>query len=332
MITTAFLNLDGSIEPLLIPKSIMKGVSLFNPSITVYRGKLLVNIRNGNYTLWHSDEKNLIPHPNGPLVYLHPENDLKLKTDNIIAELDPVSLQIIPGSEGVIDMALSAKYPDPVWDFHGLEDVRLVVWNNILYAVGVRRDVKDNGEGRIELSQITYIDGKYVETERCRIPLPKGYAESYCEKNWMPVENIPYTFVKWTNPTELIRFDITSGTSFCTALINQNLELNADLRGSSQVIEIDEYYVAIVHETHLYKNELNQKDATYWHRFVIWNKDWSIHKVSKSRNFMGFKIEFCCGMVVHNDHVFITFSCQDNASFVMNLNLITFKNYLFNES
>ena len=58
-----------------------------NPSIYNYHGKLIVNLRAVNYTFYHS-EKKLFQHPYGPLTYLHPENDLKLRTWNYYLELN----------------------------------------------------------------------------------------------------------------------------------------------------------------------------------------------------------------------------------------------------
>ena len=42
----------------------------------------------------------------------------------------------------------------PLWDFVGLEDARLVKWDDKYYMCGVRRDTTTNGQGRMELSEI----------------------------------------------------------------------------------------------------------------------------------------------------------------------------------
>ena len=48
----------------------------------------------------------------------------------------------------------------PKWGFVGLEDARLVHWNDRFFMCGGRRDVKSNGEGRVELSELL-IDDSY---------------------------------------------------------------------------------------------------------------------------------------------------------------------------
>jgi hypothetical protein len=81
------LESGGAIKPLLIPPQDLSGPSLTNPSVLVVDEKILVNIRNVNYTLYHS-ELNKFEHMWGPLTYVHPENDLHLRSVNYIAELD----------------------------------------------------------------------------------------------------------------------------------------------------------------------------------------------------------------------------------------------------
>jgi len=116
----------GNIYPLLIPTDKMVGPSLMNPSIINLDGKLLVNLRNVNYTLYHS-ENGVNEHVWGPLCYLHTEQHQVLATHNIICELDN-NFNIIHSS--VVDTStLDVK---PLWEFVGLEDGRLIKWNNKL--------------------------------------------------------------------------------------------------------------------------------------------------------------------------------------------------------
>ena len=71
----------------MIPPENIIGPSLTNASIFNYNGKILVNLRNLNYILHHS-ETDENEHVWGPLVYLHPENDQTLTTHNILCELN----------------------------------------------------------------------------------------------------------------------------------------------------------------------------------------------------------------------------------------------------
>ena len=172
-----------------------------NPSIFIDGDKILVNVRHINYILYLS-EKGKFHHEWGPLQYLHPETDLTLTTYNYLCELNE-DLDLV--SHTKIDTSLFDV--KPLWEFIGLEDCRLFKWNNKLYLCGVRRDTTPNGQGRMELSEISYRNGKAVEISRRRIPAP-GADNSYCEKNWMPILDMPYHFVKWCNPTEIVKVDV----------------------------------------------------------------------------------------------------------------------------
>ena len=138
------LKRGGSIHPIIIPKSVLGNeTGIMNPSIFLHQGKILVNVRHVNYILYHSEGKKF-PHQWGPLVYIHPENDVALKTHNVMCELDEnLNLK----SAGRVNMVLDTA---PTWNFVGLEDARLFSWNDKLYLCGVRRDCYDDkGKGRM---------------------------------------------------------------------------------------------------------------------------------------------------------------------------------------
>lgn len=308
------LENGGEIKPLIIPAELTNGTGIMNPSI--YRlndGTLIANIRHVNYTFYHS-EKKLLQHQWGPLTYLHPENDMHLRTNNFFCVLNnDLSIK----SFIKIDTSKFDTYT-PMWDFVGLEDVRLVVWDNKLYATGVRRDTTTNGQGRMELSQLEIIDGKVVEVSRKRIPPPKD-PNSYCEKNWMPVIDQDYTYVKWCNPTEVVKVDPETITSK-TIHIGQNYSAPNDFRGGSQVIPfINGYRFALLHEVDLFKSEQGRKDAVYRHRFIVWDKDWNIVKFTKDFSMMNGHVEFAVGMCQQGDDILITFGFQDNAAYIIKL-------------
>jgi len=303
----------GTIKPLLINADDMDYPSLTNPSIINAHGKLLVNIRNVNYTLYHS-EHNKYEHCWGPLVYIHPENDLKLKTVNYLAELND-NLDI--KSYTKIDTSLLDD-PNPKWEFHGLEDCRLVIWDNKLYVCGVRRDTTDNGQGRMELSEIIIDGGNAKEVSRLRIPGPPPDDE-YCMKNCTPILDVPYRLLKWTNPTCFMDFDPDGKNASKAYNVNDYRRMPVDFRGGSQVIPYKHGYISCVHETHLYQSEQKRKNATYRHRFVIWNKDFKEMSFSKQFSFLNMQIEFCCGMCEYNGDYLLTFGGSDNTAYVLKI-------------
>jgi len=303
----------GFIKPLLIPAEYMIGPSISNPSIFNFNGIILVNLRNLNYILYHS-EKNLHEHIWGPLLYVHPEDDQTLTTHNIFCELtDDLSIK----KYSRIDT--SKLDVEPIWEFVGLEDGRIVIWENKLFLTGVRRDTTPNGIGRMELSQLSIEDGHHVkEIHRERIPAPSPDT-TYCEKNWMPILDRPYHFVKWTNPTEVVKYCPESKTTETVSLTPYQNFNTSDLRGGSQVIRYQDKYLAVLHEVALYSSPLKKKDGSYFHSFCLWDENFNLIKVSPRFNFLGAKIEFTCGLCEKNDDFLITFGFQDNAAFVLSV-------------
>jgi hypothetical protein len=307
------LDAGGSIHPLVIPSDLTNGTGLMNPTVLIDNGKILVNIRHVNYTFYHS-EKKMFQHQWGPLTYVHPENDMHLRTNNFYCELDE-QMNIV--RYNMIDMSKFDTY-DPLWDFVGLEDARLVRWDGKLYITGVRRDTTTNGQGRMELSEIIVEEDSVKEISRFRIPPPKD-PNSYCEKNWMPVIQMPYHFVKWSNPTEVVKVDPDKGTCE-TVYLTEHVPLPRDLRGGSQVIRWDEkHWFAITHEVDLFKSEVGRKDGVYRHRLILWDNDWNIVKYSRDISFLAGHVEFCVGAAEYNGDILATFGFQDNAAYIMRI-------------
>jgi hypothetical protein len=299
----------GSIHPLIIDPKLTGGLGLMNPSIYNDNGKLLVNLRSVNYTFYHSEEK-LFQHPYGPLTYVHPENDIRLRTWNYYLELND-NYEVEKYYK--ID---TTKFPDKqLWDFVGLEDARLFRWDGKLYTSGVRRDEDTVGTGRMELCEIVVDSNTVKQVSQVRIQPPLD-PNSYCEKNWMPILDKPYHYIKWSNPTEVVKINPETGASQ-QIFTGEQKPIDGYPRGGSQVILWKDGYVAITHEVDLFKSEVGRKDAVYYHRVLFWDKDFNLQKWSKKFFIMGGHVEFCVGLTIHNDSMLMTFGFQDNAAYLL---------------
>jgi hypothetical protein len=302
------LNNGGKIYPLIIDADLNSGLGLMNPSIFLDEDKTIVNLRAVNYTFYHSEEK-LFQHQYGPLTYVHPEDDLHLRTWNYYLELDE-NYKI-----SRVNKIDTSKFPEKeLWEFVGLEDARIFRWNDKLYTSGVRRDLDPTGIGRMELCEIEVQEDKVVELSRFRIPTP--IHDTYCEKNWMPILDLPYHYIKWSNPTEVVKVDPEKET--CEQVfIGEWKQLPRDLRGGSQVISWKDHYLAITHEVDLFNSEVGRKDAVYRHRILLWDKDWNIIKWSNDFSLMGGHVEFCIGLALKGDDFLLSFGFQDNAAYLL---------------
>lgn len=306
----------GSIHPISFNGWQSKGAALMNPSIYNDNGQLRCVIRCTNYTLHHS-EKSMYPHWAGPLQYIHPEDDVRLATENFVVDLNEY-LDIT--KVRFVNMKLNTN---SVWGFHGLEDARLVRWNDKLFLTGVRRDTKENGEGRMELSEIQLKDKEAVEVSRVRIP-STGNDDSYCEKNWMPILGlkIPFTYMKWTSPTEIVRFNYENKELNVIKSDNDNrVDTKFEIRGGSHVIPYKDYYIAFGHSVTLWKPYAGEKDSDYLCHCMVWDKHFNLLAVTDGFKINGSKIEFTCGLAQHDDGDFIlSYADEDNAPYLLKFN------------
>lgn len=303
------IHFGGRIKPLIVPYEIAHGTGQMNPSILIDGKKILVNVRNVGYVLIHSENEQRYPSRWGPLVYNHPENDQTLRTVNVYMELDqdynPTRINAVDTS--LIDVK-------PLWEFIGLEDGRLVRWNERLYLSGVRRDTTTNGVGRMELSEIEVTENGVREVSRMRIESTNP--GNYCEKNWMPIVDMPFHYVKWSNPTEVVKVNFDTMAAEIVVIRSEVLRGYRDFRGSSQVLPYGNGHIALVHEVDLFTNEVGQKDAYYYHRFIEWDKNWNITRMSDNFNFMTERMGFSCGLALMDDRVLMPFGHQDNSAYI----------------
>jgi hypothetical protein len=304
----------GKLKPLIIPAAVTGGTGLMNPSVFIDDdGDILCILRHINYTLYHAENDQRFPSVWGPLSYLHPEEDQRLVTANYLCRLD-ADLNIV--NYTLIDTTLLDV--QPIWTFVGEEDARLVKWEGDYYATGVRRDTTTNGQGRMELSKLEIDKEAWTAKEVSRIRIPAPVDEtSYCEKNWMPILDKPYHYIKWTSPTEVVKADPTEPK--CEQVkVSPGRVVNADQRGGSQLIKWGKNYIAITHEVVLYKNYMGQKNGTYRHRLCVWDAELNLIGVSpESWSFLDGQIEFCPGAAELNGNLLIGFGFQDNAAFVL---------------
>jgi hypothetical protein len=309
----------GFIKPLLIPNKDTGGTGLCNATVFIDEKEgIIVNIRHVGYIMHHVEFNQKYWGMWGAMQYMNPEDFLYLETTNYLCHLDNELDQI---DYHKID---TTKYDKkPLWDFIGQEDVRIFRWDNKFYTCGVRRDIDTIGTGRMEMCEVIPNGDSFKEITRDRIEVPeKGI---YLEKNWMPVLDMPYHFVRHADPIELVKVDCKNKN--CKVIIkkskNQKIANkldNCDLRGGSQVIPFGEYRLCITHEVFFPWHPVgNGKDAHYYHRFLFYDKDWNIVKISKRFKFMDAMIEFNCGLAEREDDLIITFGYQDNAAYILSM-------------
>lgn len=312
------LQNGGSIHPIVVPTAITDGKATTNASVFVdSEDRIYVNLRRTNYTLYYS---NRFPDESGPLKYLYPDNDVNLRSENIICRLDENMNTL---SADLVDMKMNEP---PNWFYMGLEDGRLFEWNGKKYLCGVRRDHIFRGKGRMDLSEIEITNFGVYEKNRYSIPAP-GDDDTYCEKNWVPVLNKPFHWVKWSNPTQVVSFDTgTLETKTVSLDESKTYDFPRDLRGGSQVIPWkNNHRITITHECIYNKNDSGRR---YLQRVIVWDCDWNIVCSTREFSMMGGSVEFVSGIAYYKDDVLISYGYEDNASYILRMPKTAFDDFV----
>lgn len=269
-------------------------------------------VRNVNYVLHGAKDPVKNQSSWGPVLYSIPERDGRnLKTRNFIGvSKDPANE---PWQMQLID---TTPY-NPQWEFQGQEDARILRWDGKIYTTGVRRDDNKDGRGRMELMHLSEVGAH----ELSRLKVKALDENSYCEKNWMPIKDMPFHYVQMTNPTVVVKVNPKTGDTTevvrkerATGFVDEKFDL---LRGSSQVVRWGDHWVAIVHTCELWLTANDRKYSRYCHVFVEWDNDWNIVKMSPLFNFADYGVEFTCGMELHDGKFYIPFAIEDNFVFLL---------------
>lgn len=280
-----------------------------NPSIfwDEETGRFLMNQRTVSYFI-HSSKDNFDSW--GPLHYI-----IQAERYNWLETVNHMGVSSNP-LEGFNFKEIKMKERKHQWEFHGLEDIRVVRWNGILYGIGVRRDDNPTGRGRMELCEL---DEDFNEVKSVKM---KAVDENtYCVKNWMPITDMPYHFIDTANPLRIVKADpVTGDVEVVVEKPKQPIFQGFDMpRGSSHCIPFRDGHLCMVHTCQMYYTGNKRKYARYLHAFVYFNRDWDIEKVSPLFSFNDFLVEFCCGMAMKDDDMYISFAVEDNMSYVLKM-------------
>ena len=195
--------------------------------------------------------------------------------------------------------------------YKGLEDVRLVVWDGILYGIGFRPDIIP---GKVIPQFIQYNDDYTIARSWFM------NTNKVMEKNWQPICDMPFTFVYDPAGPRMLHLDLNAlqeSSDPNTPTVIEDIDtpdFTCKLCGSTQVITLpDETHISICHTSHKYPGSDKQMHWTYNHYFVQYDKYMQNPRISAPFHFIDDCMEFTCGMCVSDDKVVISFTEYDGA-------------------
>ena len=230
---------------------------------------------------------------------------------------DSTGNHIIYETEGTANTTLSNGI-----SYKGLEDVRLVVWDDTLYGIGFRPDII---AGKVIPQFIEFNDDfSFKHTWFLN-------TNKYMEKNWQPIYDEPFTFMYDPDNAHIVKLDIESleetSDPVLPVVINDidTPDFTGRLCGSTQVVTLpDETHISICHTSHRYLGFDQQMHWIYNHYFVLYDKDMQNKRISIPFHFIDDCMEFTCGMCMAHDNIVITFTLYDGAPQVISIPINTF--------
>lgn len=310
-----FIEMNGGTEYTFVySKNILKNrYTASNTTCVWHNGELLVNSRLVEYIKLFQSKEIRINEINNSQTYFFTTNGFESR--NIISKY----------SDGRLNKTSEINFPKGLYCYYrGLEDGRLVSWNGKLYMYGTRWDrVAD--KGCICIYELDENRGPINEI----IIHPQGTGN--CEKNWGAVEDKPFTFIYSNNPLDVIQVN-KKGECQLIKHNEKNETIDKWIKGSTQVVRYDENtYISMVHT-----NDWREVDgigySDYLTAFVFYDNDFNIIKMSDWFVFKSPMCEFTCGLAIHDNDVYITYSQLDCTSHLVVTNKETIEKFINNSN
>jgi len=264
---------------------------ILNPSIIYHDGAYIINTREVNYYLdieKRSYSCKDTSDTNNKISYL---NYLPFNLN------EPIKHQILYDVSGI------KTYPHIIT---GYEDLRLIMFNDQLYAVCTSIKTNEIFQNEMCLLKIE----NYKITKVLRLKCDK--LEVRTEKNWTPVvhENkllLYYTF----QPAIILECNVENG--ICTVYSSGINSLNfTTYRGGSQIVKVNDKYVCVIHQV-----GTHDKRGYYYHRFVQFDDKLRVIKVSPLFTFSDRPtVEFCAGMCYDGKQLILTYGVEDQKAYI----------------
>ncbi|WP_461357404.1 glycosyltransferase family 25 protein [Bradyrhizobium sp. USDA 4454] len=233
------------------------------------------------------------------------DNGDPIRTRNFLLRLDPdlgvqTSAEILPPADFPI-----AQFKE----VQGLEDIRLFSWNGSLWGSSCVRELNADGWCEQLIARIEQRSNSEARLTQWRVLRPEG--PRLHEKNWMPQANgASLHFVYSCGPTRIVndRGELVSQRDASFAV--------EQFRGGTPLIEFDQGWLALVHEV-----QWQNDRRFYQHRFVWFDRDNNLSRLSRPFYFKEKGVEFAAGLAWHQDgrRLLISYGVADSESWIASI-------------
>jgi hypothetical protein len=239
-----------------------------------------------------------------------------------IANLNPTTLKLSKIRE--VDLSeVYATVPYPVT--YGIEDGRIYNAQDGLRISATFYDPKNSPITKICSLKLDLTGKTPKATSLDIFDSPKG--PDINEKNWMPVDRLSLynsddiTFDYWYRSTELYNIESKE-------IINVGGP-DLPISGSSQLVGLENgTMLGIIHQKDLVQKmrfiQITKPTVhrrCYSHRFVQFDEQGRVLKVTDKFNFLNKSIEFASGIAIHENNVLVTFGALDSSAHIASVPL-----------
>lgn len=304
----------NAVELPLVPDA--GGYKAMNPSVAIYNGNILVNVRYVNYTI-ASDGSYQITAEDGSISRTNP-----IHTKNYIVQLAP----------NLLDMQnvkpINWSRPDAKFDLVlGLEDVRLIPTVNGLFGVACARELNEAGFCEQVLFKLADTDSAWKVTHYETLSAPNEPTEH--QKNWMPI--LTHSQYDGLRTGFMYRPDVyIPNDASCAALaIYKPSSLKVDqVSGSSQLVPFNCGYLAVLHESGYIPGTHTRY---YQHRFAWFDSAFKLHRLSLPFVFEAKQIEFCAGLAIHprTKQIIVSYGVRDEIAKLATIDVVDVQQMLW---
>jgi glycosyltransferase involved in cell wall biosynthesis len=269
------------------------GCRAMNPSLAWQEERLLLGIRTVNYRIAEDrqfgyETMNDEP-PSARNFLLHIDDQLAVQS----------AAEILPPSD----------LPDAAYhDFGVFGDARLFAWRGGLWCTASYRELTPEGWYEQVLARINQESSGVCRLSDWRVLRPKAPAQH--EKNWMPlVDGKALRLIYLCDPLCVLdnhAHTVTEATPVIAA---------DEFRGGSQAIDFDDGWLVLVHEV-LWRP--TERQRYYHHRFVWFDRDYALKRVSRPFYLNRPGVEFAAGLAWHRNHerLLVSYGVDDSEAWL----------------
>lgn len=224
-------------------------------------------------------------------------NTNPIHTRNFLVDLD-YDLNVVPGTAREIRIPIDM--PKPAFDLViGFEDCRLYAVGSEKWISATVRELTPEGaceQVRAQIKDYTPLQGEpFSVLENMTRMKRRGH-----EKNWMPINHTPHHFMYRAD-------EVVDGVGETVTKYDAPIDVG-NLAGGSQVIAVKDGYLAVVHEA---AQIPGRPVRWYSHRFVAFDKDLKIKKVTPPFYLNEKGIEYVSGLALRDDKLILSYGFKD---------------------